>query len=118
MEQHIRNLANRNAGSLVLIHLEYELRAVDQSRFTVDGVHFDTIEGEIWMNRAFQDRFDELKVDLFDTGVLSLDAAADVRAISSLVPPSLDFCLGSVPVVSETARSSRDPEARSDVMER
>ena len=42
----VRNLANRNVGRLVWMNLEYELRALDQSRFTVDGVHFDTIEGQ------------------------------------------------------------------------
>ena len=30
----VRNLASRNAGRMILIDLEHELRALDQSRFT------------------------------------------------------------------------------------
>ena len=63
----VRNLANRNVGRLGWMNLEDELRALDQSRFTVDGVHFDTIEGQAWIKRVFQERLDELEVELFDT---------------------------------------------------
>ena len=120
MGQHspIRNLASRNAGKLVLMDLEYELRSLGQPRFTVDGIHFDTIEGQAWMSRVFQERLDELEFDLTDTGVLSVDAAADVRVISTpFVAPSLETRLGSVVAVSQTGRSSRNPETRSDAME-
>ena len=34
--------------------LEYELRALDRAKFTTDGIHFDSIEGQSWMNRVFQ----------------------------------------------------------------
>ena len=63
----VRNLANRNVGRLGWMNLEDELRALDQSRFTVDGVHFDTIERQAWIKRVFQERLDELEVELFDT---------------------------------------------------
>ena len=65
----VRNLASRNAGWMILMDLEHELRAMDQARFTTDGVHFDSIEGQAWMNRVFQERLEELEVELFDTGV-------------------------------------------------
>ena len=51
----VRNLASRIAGRLVLMDLEYEWRALNQSRFIVDGIHFDTVEGQAWMNRVFQE---------------------------------------------------------------
>ena len=66
----IRNLASRNAGRMILMHIEHELRAMDQARLTTDGIHFDNIEGQAWLNRVFQERLDELEVELFDTGVL------------------------------------------------
>ena len=59
------------------------------------------------MNCLFQEQLDKLEIELSDTG-----------AISTFLPPSLKTPLGSVPAVSQTGRSSRDPEARSDVMER
>ena len=114
----VRNLASCNAEILVLMVLEYELRALSQTRFTVNAVHFNTTEGQAWMTREFQERLDELEVELLDTGVLSADAAADVRAISTFIHPSLETRLRSVPAVSQTVRSSRDPEARSDEIER
>ena len=42
----VHNLASRNAGRFVLMDLEHNLRALDQSRFTTDVIHFDTIEGQ------------------------------------------------------------------------
>ena len=39
----VLNLASRNAGGPTLMNLENELRPVDQSRFTTDGIQFDTI---------------------------------------------------------------------------
>ena len=50
--------------------IEHELRAMDQIRLTTDGILFDCIEGQAWMNRVFQERLKEMEVELFDTGVL------------------------------------------------
>ena len=66
----VRNLASRNAGRIFLMSLEHDLRALDHARFTTDGIHFDSIEGQRWMNRVFQEQLVELAVELFDTGVL------------------------------------------------
>ena len=52
----LRNLANRNAGRMILMDIEHELRAMDQARLTTDGIHFDSIEGQAFMNRVFQER--------------------------------------------------------------
>ena len=66
----LRNLASRNAGRLILMDIEHELRAIDQARLTTDGIHFDSIEGQVWLNRVFQERLDVMEVELFDTGLL------------------------------------------------
>ena len=66
----LRNLASRNAGRMILMDIEHELRPMDQARLTTDGIHFDNIEGQAWLNRVFQERLDELEVELFDTGEL------------------------------------------------
>ena len=63
--------------------LDHELRALDQARFTIDGVQFDSIEGQAWMNRVFQERLDALEVELFDTGALRRGEAMNVPAIST-----------------------------------
>ena len=63
----LRNLASQNAGRMILMDIEHELRAMDQARLTTDGIHFDSIEGQAWLNRVFQERLDELEVALFDT---------------------------------------------------
>ena len=63
----VRNLACRNAGLIILIYLEHELRSLDQVRFTTDGLHFDSIEGQGWMNRVFEEQLDELEIAVFDT---------------------------------------------------
>ena len=42
----LRNLASRNAGRMILMDIEHELRAMDQARLTTDGIHFDSIEGQ------------------------------------------------------------------------
>ena len=52
------NLASRNAGRMNLMDIEHELRAMDQARLFTDGVHFDSIEGKAWLNRALQERLD------------------------------------------------------------
>ena len=51
----LRNLASRNAGRMILMDIEHELRAMDQARLTTDGIHFDSIEGQAWLNRVFQE---------------------------------------------------------------
>ena len=60
----VRILASRNDGRLVLIDLEHELKALDQSRFTNDGIHPDTKEGQAWMNLVFPEQ-NELDIELF-----------------------------------------------------
>ena len=50
----LRNLASRNAGRLILMDIEHELRAMDQARLTTDGIPFDSIEGQAWLNRVFR----------------------------------------------------------------
>ena len=49
----LRNLASRNAGRMILMDIEHELRAMDQARLTTDGIHFDSIERQAWLNRVF-----------------------------------------------------------------
>ena len=44
VEHNLRNLASRNAGRMILMDIEHELRAMDQARLTTDGIHFDSIE--------------------------------------------------------------------------
>ena len=66
----LRNLASRNARRMILMDLEHKLRAMHQARPTTDRIHFDSIEGQAWMNRVFQEQLDEMEVELFDTGVL------------------------------------------------
>ena len=66
----LRHLASRNAGRMILMDIEQELRAMDQARLTTDGIHFDSIEGQAGLNRVFEERLDEMEVELFDTGVL------------------------------------------------
>ena len=40
----LRNLASRNAGRMILVDIEHELRAMDQARLTTDEIHFDSVE--------------------------------------------------------------------------
>ena len=63
----LRNLAGRNAGGMILMDIEHELRAMDQARLATNGSHFDSIEEQAWLNGVFQERLDELEVELFDT---------------------------------------------------
>ena len=114
----VRNLASRNAGRMVMMDLEHELRAMDQARFTADGIHFDSIEGQCWMNRVFQKRLDELEVEIFDTDVLRVQEATNEPAISTFVPPNLDTPLRSVPAVPLVPQSSSKQGQRSDVLDR
>ena len=52
----VRNLASRNAGPMILMDLEHELRALDPARFTTDGKNFYSIEGQAWIDRVFHER--------------------------------------------------------------
>ena len=62
----LRNLTSQNAGRMILMDIETELRAMDQARLTTDGFHFDSIEGQAWLNRVFQEQLNELEVELFE----------------------------------------------------
>ena len=86
----LRNFASQNVGRMILMDIEHELRATDQVRLTTDGIHFDSIEGQAWLNRVFQERLDELEVELFDTGVLKEEEASKEPTITTFVPPNLE----------------------------
>ena len=88
--------------------LEHELRAMDQARFTKDGVRFESMEGQAWMNRVFQERLDELEAKLFDRGMLRREETANKPAMSNFVPPNLETRLGSVPAVQQVQQSSSE----------
>ena len=114
----LRNLASRNAGRMILMDIEHELRAMDQARLTTDGIHFDSIEGQAWLNRVFQERLDELEAELFDTGVLKEEGTVSDTVIT-VVPPSLETRLGTVPAVTNyRQQSSSEPGQRTDVQDR
>ena len=55
---------------MILIDTEQELRAMDQVRLRTDVIHFDSIEGRARLNRVFQERLNEMEVEIFDTEVL------------------------------------------------
>ena len=115
----LRNLASRNAGRMILMDIEHELRAMDQARLTTDCIHFDSIEGQAWLNRVFQERLDELEAELFDTGVLQEEGTASDAVITTFVPPSLETRLGTVPAVTNyRQQSSSEPGQRKDVQDR
>ena len=94
--------------------LEHELRALNQARFATDGIHFDSIEGQGWMNRVFQERLDELEVELFDTGALRTEEATK----TTFVPLNLETRLISVPAMPHLIQSSCEQEQRSIVLDR
>ena len=73
---------------------------MDQARLTTDGIHFDSIEGQAWLNRVFQERLDEPEAEIFDTGVLKEEGTVSDAVITTFVPPSLETCLGTVPAVT------------------
>ena len=115
----LRNLENRNAGRMILMDIEHELRAMDQARLTTDGIHFDSIEGQAWLNRVFQERLDELEAELFDTGVLKEEGTVNDTVITTFVPPNLETRLGTVPAVTNyRQQSSSEPGRRTDVQDR
>ena len=99
--------------------IEHELRAMDQARLTADGIHFDSIEGQAWLNRVFQERLDEMEVERFDTGVLKKEETSNKPAISTFVPPNLETRLRVVPAVTiYRSQSSSEPGQRTDVQYR
>ena len=115
----LRNLASRNAGRMILMDIEHELRAMDQARLTADGIHFDSIEGQAWLNGVFQERLDKLEAELFDTGVLKEEGTASDAVITTFVPPSLETRLGTVPAVTNYRQQrSSQPGQRTDVQDR
>ena len=114
----IRNLASRNAGQMILMDTEHELRAMDQARLTTDGIHIDSIEGQAWLNRVFQERLNEMEVEIFDTGVLKKEATTNEPAISTFVPSNLEKRLGTVSAVTYSPQSSSEPGRRTDVQDR
>ena len=115
----LRNLASRNAGRMILMDIEHELRAIDQARLTTNGIHFDSIEGQAWLNRVFQERLDELEAELFDTGVLKEEGTSNNALITTFVPPSLETRLGTVPAVTNyRQQSSSELGQRTDVQDR
>ena len=115
----LRNLASQNAGRMILMNIEHELRAMDQARLTTDGIHFDSIEGQAWLNRVFLERLDELEVELFDTGVLKEEGASNEPTITTFVPPNLETRMGAVPAVTiYKPQSSSEPGHRTDVRDR
>ena len=71
------------------------------------------------MNRVFQERLDELEVELFDTGVLKEEEASKEPTITTFVPPYLETRLRAVPDVTiyKPQRSS-EPGHRADVRDR
>ena len=93
--------------------IEHELRA------NYGWLHFDSIEGQAWLNRGFQERLDELEVEVFDTGVLKEVGASNEPAITTFVSPSLETRLGTVPTVTNyRQQSSSEPGHRTDVQDR
>ena len=114
----MQNLASRNAGRMILMDLEHELRAMDQARFTTDGIFFASIEGQAWMNRVFQERLDELEIELFNTGVLRMEEITNEPALSNFVPPNLETCPGLVPAVPKLPQSSSELGQRTDLLDR
>ena len=115
----LRTLASRNAGRLILMDIEHELRAMDQARLTTDGIDFDSIEGKAWLNRVFQERLSEMEVELFDTGVLKKEETTNEPAISTFVTPNLETSLGTViAVTTYRPQSSSKPGQKTDVQDR
>ena len=104
---------------MILMDIEHELRAMDQARLTMDGIHFDSIEGQAWLNRVFQERLDELEAEILATGVLREEGTSNDAVITTFVPPSLETRLGTVPAAtSYRQQSSSEPGQRTEVQDR
>ena len=50
--------------------IEHKFRSLNQARFNIDGIHFDSIEGQAWMNPVFPEQLDEIEVEVFNTRAL------------------------------------------------
>ena len=71
------------------------------------------------MNRVYQERLDELEVELFDTGVLKEERTSNDTVITTFMPPSLETRLRTVPAVTNyRQQSSSEPGQRTDVQDR
>ena len=116
----LRNLANRNAGRMILMDIEHELRAMDQARLTTDGIHFDSIEGTGLVESSLPRTVGmSWKHELFDTGVLKEEGTVSDTVITTFVPPNLETRLGTVPAVTNyRQQSSSEPGRRTDVQDR
>ena len=114
----LRNLASRNAGRMILMDIEHELSAMNQARLTTDGIHFDSIEGQAWINRFFQERLDEIEVEIIDTGVLSKEKSTNEPAISKFEPRNVETRLVTVPAVTYRQQSSSELGQRTDAQDR
>ena len=101
----MRNLPSPNAERMIRMDLEHELRAMDQARFTTDGVLFDSMERQAWMNLVFQERLDELEVKLLDTGVPRGEETTVEPAILTFMSPNTETCLGSATAVSQLPKN-------------
>ena len=86
MEQYSKELGKSERWKYDLMDIGHELRAMERARLTIDVIHFDSIEGQAWLNRIFQERLDEMEVELFDTGVLKKEETSNEPAISTFVP--------------------------------
>ena len=84
---------------------------MDQARLTTDSIHFDSVEGQAWLNRVFQERLDELEVELFDTGVLKEEGASNETVITRLPP----LCLLTWKHAWGWSRPSRTIDSRAPV---
>ena len=92
---------------------------MDQARVSMDGIHFDSIEGQAWLNGVFQGRLDELEVEFFDTGVLKEEETSNEPVITTFVPPNLETRLGTVLAVTKyRQQSSSEPGQKTDVRNR
>ena len=52
MEQHPKESCMSECWEDDPNDIEHELRAMDQARLTTDGIHFDSIEGQAWLNKS------------------------------------------------------------------
>ena len=119
VEKHLEEPRKSERRKMILMDIEHELRAIDQARLTTDGIHFDSIEGQAWLNLVFQERLEELEAELFDTGVLKEEGTASDALITTFVPPSLETRLGTVPAVTNyRQQSSSEPGQWTDVQDR
>ena len=84
MEQQTEKSGESECWTDDLYGHEHELRAMDQARRTTDGIHFDSIEGQAWMKQVFQERLNEMEVELFDTGVLKKEETTNERDIQAV----------------------------------